>query len=713
MNWLTPGLALAVGAVAVPLLLVLYLLKLRRRDVEVSSTLLWRKAVQDMQANAPFQRLRRNILLLLQMLALLAAILALAQPRLAGDGLEGTRHVILIDRSRSMATADETLRDGRPATRLEKAKEDALRLIESLRQPDLLDRTRGREGDTAMVIAFDVSARAIQSFTSDRALLRAAVESIAQTDAPSRADEAFRLVRAQAPRRLVRDDREGSTAMLDLPPPGVGTIHLFTDGRLPDLPRVEVSPEDRFVFHRAGKTQTPNAAITALQAGRALDDPDRLSLFVGVQSTETLPRTMELELQIDGEPVQIRSITLPAAQGVPAPGTGGTQSPAPAPRITPALGGLALDFNRPRGGIIGVRLRSPQTDLLKADDSAWIVAPPSRLLSVAVVTRGSVFLRDALAGLPLARLEQLTPEAFAEHQARVAAQRAEPFDVVVLDGVLPQAAAGSPAAEPTAALPAGRWILLGALPGGPEGLRDEGPGEPTVFLDWTRTHPALRGVTFDAVVVAKPRRVTIPSGASATAIAATDAGPAIVELTSAAARALVVTFDPAESSWPLDVSFVLFMAQAVEYLGRDATGVSPSIEPGGVLSDRIPPTASDVRVRTPEGVIEPVGQPGPDGRVVFGPVSRAGVYQLSWVGPPGPTDATVDTRSVRPFTANLLDAAESDVAAAVALELPTTVAAAQAEEARRAESPLWPWLVLGMLALLLLEWYVYNRKVHL
>ncbi|QYU67965.1 ArsR family transcriptional regulator [Leptolyngbya sp. 15MV] len=165
--------------------------------------------------------------------------------------------------------------------------------------------------------------------------------------------------------------------------------------------------------------------------------------------------------------------------------------------------------------------------------------------------------------------------------------------------------------------------------------------------------------------------------------------------------------------WIIDVSFVLFMAQAVEYLGRDATGVSPSIEPGGVLSDRIPPTASDVRVRTPEGVIEPVGQPGPDGRVVFGPVSRAGVYQLSWVGPPGPTDATVDTRSVRPFTANLLDAAESDVAAAVALELPTTVAAAQAEEARRAESPLWPWLVLGMLALLLLEWYVYNRKVHL
>ena len=78
MEWLTPFTALYALAATLPLLLLLYFLKLKRREQTISSTLLWKRAIQDLQVNAPFQKIRRNILLLLQLLMLLAILLALA-----------------------------------------------------------------------------------------------------------------------------------------------------------------------------------------------------------------------------------------------------------------------------------------------------------------------------------------------------------------------------------------------------------------------------------------------------------------------------------------------------------------------------------------------------------------------------------------------------------------------------------------------------------
>jgi hypothetical protein len=72
--------AFAAAAIAIPALLVLYFLKLRRREMPVSSTFLWKKAIQDLQVNSPFQRLRRNLLLLLQLLLLALLLLSLARP---------------------------------------------------------------------------------------------------------------------------------------------------------------------------------------------------------------------------------------------------------------------------------------------------------------------------------------------------------------------------------------------------------------------------------------------------------------------------------------------------------------------------------------------------------------------------------------------------------------------------------------------------------
>src|SRR5579875_65833 len=78
-------------------IIALYFLKLRRRPVQVPSTLLWRRSLEDLHVNSLFQRLRRNLLLFLQLLAVLLAMLALTGPRIKGTSGQGQRYVIAID----------------------------------------------------------------------------------------------------------------------------------------------------------------------------------------------------------------------------------------------------------------------------------------------------------------------------------------------------------------------------------------------------------------------------------------------------------------------------------------------------------------------------------------------------------------------------------------------------------------------------------------
>src|SRR3954463_2131459 len=75
-------------------IIALYFLKLRRRPVQVPSTLLWRRSLEDIHVNSLFQRLRRNLLLILQLLAVLLAMLALAGPRVKGSKGVGQRFIL-------------------------------------------------------------------------------------------------------------------------------------------------------------------------------------------------------------------------------------------------------------------------------------------------------------------------------------------------------------------------------------------------------------------------------------------------------------------------------------------------------------------------------------------------------------------------------------------------------------------------------------------
>jgi Ca-activated chloride channel family protein len=153
VQWLEPG-GLWLAAWMFPAIFLLYLLKRKHEDRTVSSTLLWNRMLQRMEANRPWQKLRQNLLLWLQLAAALLMVLGLGRPATETDGLRAGHTVLVVDVSGSMLSREG---DG---TRLERAKQTVKRwireahadhkvtLVEAGRTPRIL--AAGCQGDDCL-----------------------------------------------------------------------------------------------------------------------------------------------------------------------------------------------------------------------------------------------------------------------------------------------------------------------------------------------------------------------------------------------------------------------------------------------------------------------------------------------------------------------------------------------------------------------------------
>src|SRR5207253_1942181 len=110
--------------------LLLYFLKLKRRPLAVPSTFLWRKSIEDLHVNSLLQWLRQNVLLLLQILAVVALIYGVMAFHLHGRSGAGKHYILMIDNSASMSATDVA------PNRLEWAKQEALKEIDAATDND-------------------------------------------------------------------------------------------------------------------------------------------------------------------------------------------------------------------------------------------------------------------------------------------------------------------------------------------------------------------------------------------------------------------------------------------------------------------------------------------------------------------------------------------------------------------------------------------------
>jgi hypothetical protein len=367
-----------IGLIAIPIIVAYYMLRLRRPLQPVSSTFLWQQLVRDVEANAPWQKLKRSLLLLLQLLLALLLAFVVARPFSEHPAGLARDLVLVIDASASMSATDVF--------------PDRLTAAKRLAQEQLAQVPS--DGRVSVIAAGD-TARVVANEATDRGRISQAIESIQASTSASDLTDALKLANSLAKRArgaevlVVTDDAFSASVDVTLEVP----VKVLTVGRERD-----------------------NQAIAAL-AVRA--DPSGLkrTLFVSVANYSASIVGRSLQILADGVPVTARDLFLD-----------------PLTRAD-----VVIDELPPGTSVVEARLApasnrdvpSGPPDYLPLDDAAWAIVPPDRLRKVLLVGPGNVYIQNAFALLPNVELYGATAAQWPTTTGK------EKFDLIVLDGFVP------------------------------------------------------------------------------------------------------------------------------------------------------------------------------------------------------------------------------------------------------------------------------------
>ena len=682
----------AVVLFCVPLVIILlYFLRLRRKPIVVSSTFLWKKSIEDLHVNRLMQWLRRNVLMLLQLLAAFVLIYAVLGPRMYGRLGGGRHYIILIDNSASMAATDVA-----PAkNRLAWAKAEAIKEIDA-----------ATDSDTGMVIAFNSTAEIRQSYTTNRVALRSAVEAIEPSQSLTRIDEAMSLAASLA--NPAKSTENESVAPANPEPGKVRTyvategiqadVHLYSDGKFPPAPDFALENLN-LTFHvppgKGEEGNSDNLAVLRLDAERDPDDPGTVTARASVRNYRGTV-----------VPVSVRLDVLKG--GTTLTGSYAKKDNLP-PRAEQSNYGSEFEFTVPdlpdNADVIFRFTIENAKDALPLDDSAWVVLGIVRKAKVLLVTPGNFLLRnffDAASTKKLADVSYVTPDVLTDPKQYLQPARDGLYDLVIFDRCAPAGVTD---------MPTGNTLFIGHPPPPykPAGT-DPPAGSQTVkavntpgIKVWDGKHPVMRNLAalYEVEVVEAfqfpelpPRTPVLMEGERDLAL--------LVGFARGPHTDLCLTFPLLtgdgrwNSTWPLKPSFPLFLRNVLFSQGnvRDAA-TEETIRPGQVKPLRLG-AVPEIRVVKPDDSTKTLAR-GPRADFAFSETDQLGPYTVTW-----PVDQ-------RRFAVNLFDPMESDLAPATAVQVGETKV--EANEPRKAPKDLWKWAVLLGLAVVMLEWWVYNKRV--
>ena len=677
MNMLNGWQWLILGLVP-PAIVALYFLKLKRRPVEVPSTYLWHRSIEDLHVNTIWQRLRRNLLLLLQLLLVLLAMLAVLRPGWDDAKLVGDRFIFLIDNSASMQATDLD------RTRLEEAKRAATQVVAKM-----------KPGDVGMVVSFaDADATRIeQMFTESRRQLRRGIERIRPTQRSTSLTEAMQVASGLA--NPGRSADPNSTIDVQVAEPLPATLYIFSDGQFEDTGGSLGNLDP--IYKPIGNDDAANVGVVMFNVRRNESKPEQMQAFAQVRNFGAAAAAVDLELWLDDELIDAEVFQIPAGE----------------------TEGFQRDLGLIDAGVLKLRLTTG--DDLALDDEAWAVINQARRAKVLLVTPGNEPLHYALstdAARRLADVTEETPDVLLDPEGPYRQRAASgTYDLVIYDRCRPKE------------MPEANTLFIAAVPpieivGVAPSQDDESPptkglwkAGPQVsgpqIIDVDPAHPLTQWIDMGSVLIDRATPLEAPPGGSV--LIESHLGPMFVVAPRGGYEDAVLGFALVEetvgaggsldtyrnTTWFNQASFPVFVLNVLNYLGgAQAVSAAATVRPGKpiVLRNAAPDTS--LEIRTPRGDRVKLSQVK-QGKASFTATNDLGVYQVFRNGQPAEQIAV-----------NLFHPAESDIRPKAEIQVARVPVEGQSAGTEAARREFWKILLIVALGVLLLEWYIYHRRVY-
>ncbi len=453
-----------------------------------------------------------------------------------------------------------------------------------------------------------------------------------------------------------------------------------------------------------------NVALVTLSAVRDDKDPGRIQVLARALNYRDHDAAVKvvLEVRVNGELQGIyeepanEMLALPARRQV-AVEEGKEDGPK---RDLPGEGFVTFQVSGldDRADVVLHASLKGNKDNLPLDDEAWLVIGVIRKARVAVVGPDNpllnAFYKNA-ATQKVVTTTFLNPSDLQDPTKYLRPAREGAWDLVIFDRC-------APVREED--LPAANTYFIDALP--PPWKKADGPPlKAPVIKGWLGKHPVmkyLRGLQEIGIAEAFRFDIKDPRVPPRTPrLLESDRDTVLMfTLGRQSYTDLVQTFSLMDdqgrfnTTWPLHPSFPLFLRNVTYALGNVSDAATEEVtQPGQVKVLRPDVPLKQIEVTNPEGKTEVVER-GPRPDFSYGKTDRVGVYGVRYGG-----------QEQRSFAVNLLDAEESNLQPRDEIR----VGEAQVKAGVGGGTPrdTWKWIALAALGLLMLEWFIYNKRVFI